>query len=156
MGRRRGDQIPIVLANKLTIESNGKFQADLYEGQGGRHKRRGVAAPGQLQITLGAPPDLMMLEKPASDLTASRVFIGLPRGAMLASFEGFQEIPREHLPHGLVMLIARKEGFDERFPDIAAKLKRCAALRQCGHLPNARASGRGCQGRRMRPPPHRE
>jgi hypothetical protein len=79
---------------------------------------------GQLQITLGAPPDLMMLEKPASDLTASRVFIGLPRGAMLASFEGFQEIPREHLPHGLVMLIARKEGFDERFPDIAAKLNR--------------------------------
>ena len=79
---------------------------------------------GQLQIKLGAPPDLMMLEKPASDFTASHVFIGLPRGAMLASFEGFEEIPREHLPDGLVMLIARKDGFAERFPDIAAKLNR--------------------------------
>jgi hypothetical protein len=66
----------------------------------------------------------MMLEKPASDSTASRVFIGLPKGAMPASFEGFQEIPREHLPHGLVVLVARKDSFAERFPDIAVKLKR--------------------------------
>ena len=79
---------------------------------------------GHLQITLGAPLDLMMLEKPASDSTASRVFIGLPRGTLLAAFEGFEEIPREHLPDGLVLLIARKEGFHARFPDIAAKLKR--------------------------------
>lgn len=79
---------------------------------------------GQLQITLGAPYDLMMLEKPISDSTASHIFIGLPRGSMLASFEGFEEVDREHLPKGLVLLIARKEGFDRHFPDIAAKLKR--------------------------------
>lgn len=78
---------------------------------------------GQLQIRLGAPHDLMMLEKAASDFTASHVFIGLPRRAMLVSFEGFEEIERELLPGGLVVLIARKDGFEERFPDIAAKLK---------------------------------
>jgi len=79
---------------------------------------------GQLQIRLGAPHDLMMLEKAASDFTASQVFIGLPRAAMLASFEGFEEIEREHLPDGLVVLIARKGDFDKHFPDIVAKLKR--------------------------------
>jgi hypothetical protein len=31
---------------------------------------------GQLQIKLGAPPDLMMLEKPASDFTASMFLLG--------------------------------------------------------------------------------
>jgi hypothetical protein len=79
---------------------------------------------GQLQIRLGAPYDLMMLEKPISDSTASHIFIGLPRISMLVSFEGFEEVDREHLPDGLVVLIARKEGFESHFPDIAAKLKR--------------------------------
>ena len=43
---------------------------------------------------------------------------------MLASFKRIEEVDREHLPKGLVLLIARKEGFDRYFPDIAAKLKR--------------------------------
>ena len=78
----------------------------------------------ELQIKLGAPHDLMMLEKTVSDFTASHVFIGLPRAAMLPSFEGFEEVEREHLPHGLVVLIARNDGFGQHFPDIAAKIKR--------------------------------
>ena len=77
----------------------------------------------QLQIKLGAPHDLMMLEKKVADFTATHIFIGLPRRAMLASFEGFEEVEREHLPDGLIVLMARRD-FDRHFPDIAVKLKR--------------------------------
>ena len=77
----------------------------------------------QLQIRLGAPYDLMMFEKKVADRTATHIFLGLPRRAMLASFEGFEEIEREHLPDGLMMLLARND-FGQHFPDIARKLKR--------------------------------
>lgn len=40
---------------------------------------------------------------------------------MLALFDGFTEIQENELPEKLIALVIREDGFDERFPAIAAK-----------------------------------
>jgi hypothetical protein len=77
---------------------------------------------GDLQIRLGAPHELMMFERHVPGSRSAEVFIGVPQREMLRIFDGFTEIAESELPDGLIGLVTRDDGFQERFPQIAAKL----------------------------------
>jgi hypothetical protein len=79
---------------------------------------------GDLQIKLGAPHELMMLERHGPGSCDSEVFIGAPNRGLLKMFPGFTEIDECALPDELIPLVVRNDGFEERFPQIVAKLKR--------------------------------
>jgi hypothetical protein len=49
------------------------------------------------------------------------IFIGVPQRELLAQFSGFIEIQESELPGELIPLVIREDGFNERFPAIAAK-----------------------------------
>jgi hypothetical protein len=76
---------------------------------------------GDLQLKLGAPHELMMLSSHPLSHQDFEVFIGVPQRELLAPFEGFTEIQENELPEKLIALVIREDGFDERFPAIAAK-----------------------------------
>jgi len=77
---------------------------------------------GALQITMGAPHDLMMLSVDnADDRRDQDIYLGLPDKMLLAAFPGFVEVSRASLPDFLSTLVAREDGFEERFPDIFEK-----------------------------------
>lgn len=76
---------------------------------------------GELQKTMLAPHDLMMLRKAGSD-GHDTIVLGLPNRQLLMAFPGFTEIERSEVPDGLAVLVSRDDEFVTRFPDIAAKL----------------------------------
>jgi hypothetical protein len=76
---------------------------------------------GDLQLKLGAPHELMMLGSHPLTRKGYEVFIGVPQRELLDLFDGFTEIQENELPDKLVALVIREDGFDERFPAIAAK-----------------------------------
>jgi hypothetical protein len=76
---------------------------------------------GDLQLKLGAPHELMMLGSHPLTRKGYEVFIGVPQRELLALFDGFTEIQENELPDKLIALVIREDGFDERFPAIAAK-----------------------------------
>lgn len=76
---------------------------------------------GELQLSMAAPHDLMMLSSDSADISQQQIYIGLPNRGLLAHFSGFKEIPRDELPDYMDALVVREDGFKERFPDIAAK-----------------------------------
>jgi hypothetical protein len=76
---------------------------------------------GDLQLKLGAPHELMMLGSHPLTCKGYEVFIGVPQRELLALFDGFTEIQENELPEKLIALVIREDGFDERFPAIAAK-----------------------------------
>lgn len=75
---------------------------------------------GDLLIQTGSH-DIMMFSTDSDDLGKQTIYIGLLEGATLDMFPGFEEIERWQLPDYMATLIAREDGFKERFPDIAAK-----------------------------------
>jgi hypothetical protein len=77
---------------------------------------------GDLQLKLGAPHELMILGSHPLTHKGYEVFIGVPQRELLALFDGFTEIQENELPDKLIALVIREDGFDERFPAIAAKL----------------------------------
>ena len=77
----------------------------------------------QMMITLGTPPDLMMFSRTTDDRREEDIYIGLPDTVPLEMFPGFAEIARDALPDFLTTLVAREDGFADRFPDIAKKRK---------------------------------
>jgi hypothetical protein len=76
---------------------------------------------GNLQIALRAPHDLMMFKAKTDDVARDDIYIGLPSANLLASFPGFEKVDRASLPDVLSTLLAREDGFEERFPDIFQK-----------------------------------
>jgi hypothetical protein len=77
---------------------------------------------GALQMALGAPHDLMMFSiNNSEDRSKQDIYIGLPDPVLLAGFPGFDKIERESLPDYLATLVAREDGFEERFTDIFKK-----------------------------------
>jgi hypothetical protein len=68
------------------------------------------------------PHELMMFSSESEGKpTAQDIYIGLPEESLLSGLPGFKEIQRDELPDFMATLIAREDGFKERFPDIAAK-----------------------------------
>ncbi len=76
---------------------------------------------GALQISMGAPHDLMMFSAKGSVLGEDDIYIGLPDASLLSAFPGFEKVERQSLPDFLVTLVVREDGFEERFPDISKK-----------------------------------
>jgi hypothetical protein len=77
---------------------------------------------GALQMALGGPHDLMMLSTDSENgILQQDIYIGLPDALLLKAFPGFEEINREALPDYMATLVAREDGFEERFPDIYGK-----------------------------------
>jgi len=76
---------------------------------------------GLLQVTMGAPHDLMMLSTTSTDHKTDTIYIGLPDPALLPHFEGFEEIRQSELPDNMTTLVCRMDGFAEKFPDIERK-----------------------------------
>jgi hypothetical protein len=75
----------------------------------------------ELQLSLGGPHELMMFETNRLHSAKYEIFIGVPQRELLAQFPGFMEIQESELPGELIPLVIREDGFDERFPAIAAK-----------------------------------
>jgi hypothetical protein len=76
---------------------------------------------GEFQMKLGGPHDLMMFSVDSVERLKQDIFIGLPDSVPLSLFPEFTRIDRADLPDYLATLVAREDGFAERFPDIAAK-----------------------------------
>ena len=76
---------------------------------------------GALQISMGAPHDLMMFSAKGSVLGEDDIYIGLPDASLLSAFPSFEKVERQSLPDFLVTLVVREDGFEERFPDISKK-----------------------------------
>jgi hypothetical protein len=76
---------------------------------------------GRLQMLLEAPHDLMMFSAKTADSSRQDIYIGLPNAAMLTDFPGFQQVDQGSLPDFLATLVAREDGFEDRFPDIYRK-----------------------------------
>ena len=74
-----------------------------------------------LQLSMGAPHDLMMFSTDTDDMASQDIFIGLPDEKLMTAFTGFERIERNDLPDFLTTLVVREDGFRERFPDIAKK-----------------------------------
>lgn len=77
-----------------------------------------------LQMTLGAPHDLMMLSADTDDVLQQDIILVLPNKTLLSAFPGFEEIQREAIPDYLSTLVIREDGMNERFPDIQRKRRR--------------------------------
>jgi hypothetical protein len=75
----------------------------------------------ELQLSLGGPHELMMFETNRLRSAKYEIFIGVPQRELLAQFPGFIEIQESELPGELIPLVIREDGFNERFPAIAAK-----------------------------------
>ena len=76
---------------------------------------------GTLQMSLGAPHDLMMFSAETDEIMQQDIYIGLPDSVPLSAFPGFEKVDRESLPDFLATLVVREDEFRERFPDIAQK-----------------------------------
>ena len=79
---------------------------------------------GLLQVTMGAPHDLMMLSTTSEDNKTDTIYIALPDATLLSYFEGFEQIRQSDLPNDMTTLVYRADGFAERFPDIERKRRK--------------------------------
>jgi len=79
---------------------------------------------GLLQVTMGAPYDLMMLSTTSEDYKTDTIYIGLPDVTLLAYFDGFEQIRQAELPDNMTTLVCRVDGFAQRFPDIEKKRRK--------------------------------
>ena len=76
-------------------------------------------------LGLGAPPNLMMFSRRID--CEEQVYIAVPEAGLLARFLGFTPIGVDDLPPDFSeTVLLREDGFDDRFPEIAAK-------RRAGH-----------------------
>jgi hypothetical protein len=76
---------------------------------------------GALQLSMGAPHDLMMLSAETGSVAQQEIYIGLPSEALLSDFPGFEKVSRSELPDRLSTLVVREDEFEKRFPDIYQK-----------------------------------
>jgi hypothetical protein len=71
---------------------------------------------GELQMRLGAADELIMLERHVPGRKSAEVFIGVPLMELLSIFGGFTQVSESELPHGLIPLDIREEGFQGTAP----------------------------------------
>lgn len=76
---------------------------------------------GALHLALNGPHDLMMFSAETDEVGKQDIYLGLPDAITAGPFSGFETIARSDLPDFLCTLVAREDGFAERFPDIAGK-----------------------------------
>jgi hypothetical protein len=80
-----------------------------------------------LQQELKSPLHLAMLYRPTGFRELDDVFIVLPDIGLMARFPGFAEIAEADIPDGVQMLVSVGPEFEQRFPQVAARIRRDAA-----------------------------
>jgi hypothetical protein len=74
-----------------------------------------------LQSTMMSPHDLIVL-KTRRDAKTDVIFLALPNATLLCAFRGFGIINRDQIPDRVELLLCRRDGFEQHFPDIMRKV----------------------------------